>query len=250
MSRKQDTYDMTTFSLRIKGFTPETLPLSRMGEYVSALAELIGDDVQVCFERVTKGSAQLNVKISDDDADKAISRIRLAPCAEESSVPRKGYDKIQALLSDDKTSAEFRQQKGAVILKFPGAPKNILRLAIVKEAGEINGRIIKVGGRDDTIPIALRTPEGVIVNCTASVEMARQLKKYLLEPIDVILLGEGKWRRTDKGSWETVDFKIIDVSEMDLNNFDNDLERVRSSGSGWDTTEDVTGELERLRYGS
>ena len=241
---------MATFSLRIKGFTPDTLPLSRMGEYVSALAELIGDDVQVSFERVTKGSAQLNVKINDDDADQAIGRIRLASSAEENSSSRKGYDRVQALLAGDKTSADFRQQKGAVILKFPGEPKNVMRLATLKEAGEINGRIIKVGGRDDTIPVSLRTPDGTIVNCTASVEMARKLKQYLLEPIDVILLGEGKWKRTEKGSWETVDFRIIEVTEMNFDTLDSELEQVRSAGSGWDAIEDVTGELERLRYGS
>jgi hypothetical protein len=240
---------MAIFSLRIKGFTPDNLPLGRMGEYVSALAELIGDDVQASFERVTKGSAQLKIKISDDDADLAISKIKTASCADEGSSARRGYEKIQSLLASDRTSAEFRPQKGAVILKFPGAPKNVLRLAMIKEAGEINGRIIKVGGRDDSIPVSLRTPDGKIINCTANVEMALKLKRYLLEPIDVILLGEGKWKRTESGAWETVEFRIIEVSEMTFEDFDTELAKVRSAGSGWDGVEDVDGELRRLRYG-
>jgi hypothetical protein len=241
---------MTTFSLRIKGFTPDSLPLGRMGEYVSALAELIGDDVQASFERVTKGSAQLKVKIKDDDVDLVIKKMQLAPVSDEGSQVRRGYEKIQYLLSVDKTSAEFRPAKGAVILKFPGAPKNIIRLATMKEMGEINGRIIKVGGRDDTIPVAIRTPEGVIINCNSSVEMARNLKKYLLEPIDIILSGEGKWQRSEGGSWEIIDFKITGVSEIDFIGFSSELEKVRDLGSGWDDVQDVDLELDRLRYGS
>jgi len=241
---------MATFSLRIKGFTPENLPLSRMAEYVSALAELIGDDVQASFERVTKGSAQLKINIRDDDAEIAVNKIRLASSADEGSSARRGYEKIQSLLASDKTSAEFRPHKGAVILNFPGAPKNVLRLATLKETGEINGRIIKVGGRDETIPISIRIPDGSVVSCTANVEMARKLKRYLLEPIDVILFGEGKWQRTESGAWEIIDFRILDVSEIDFANFDAELEKVRSAGSGWDDVDDVDAELERLRYGS
>ncbi len=241
---------MATYSLRIKGFTPETLPLSRLGEYVSALADLVGDDVSVHFHSVTKGSAQLKVRVDDPDVPLVISRIRQAPIADEGSLARRGYERIQSLLSSDKTSAEFRPEKGAVILKFPGAPKTQIRLPVVKEYGELNGRIIKVGGRDDTIPVALRTPDGDVVNCTATVEMARRLKPYLLEPIDVILCGMGRWRKMDIGTWEAIEFKINDFSVMEFDSFERTLADVRASGSGWDNVQDVVAELKRIRYDS
>ena len=241
---------MATFSLRIKGFTPQSLPLGRLGEYVCALAELIGDDVKTSFERVTKGSAQLKVIIDDSDDITAVTRIRLAPSAEEGSPVRRGYEKIQSLLAADKTSAEFKPSKGAAILKFPGAPKGEIRLAVVKEFGELNGRIIKVGGRDETIPIALRTADGEVISCTSNIDMARRLKPYLLEPIDVILEGIGRWKRSDSGAWTAIEFKITDFSVMDFNGFDAALEAARSEGSGWDSVQDVNEELSRIRYGS
>lgn len=241
---------MATYALRIKGFTPQSLPLGRLGEYVCALADLIGDDVGVSFERVTKGSAQLKVWIDDNDAPVVVNRVRLAPSADEGSSLRRGYDKIQSLLAADKTSAEFKPPKGAVILKFPGGPKNALRVAIVKEYGEISGRIIKLGGRDETIPVALRTPDGEVINGTANIEMALRLKPYLLEPIDVILTGMGRWKRKDSGEWEAIEFKINDFSVMDFDGLENELERTRAAGSGWDDVQDVEQELSRIRYGS
>lgn len=240
---------MVTYSLRIRGFTPETLPLGRLGEYVSALAELLGDDVAATFHAVTKGSARLNVRIVDDDVPLVIARVRQAPNADEGSAARRGYDRIQSLLRNDKTSAEFRPQKGAVILKFPGAPVAQVRLPIVKEYGEINGQIIKVGGRDETIPVSIRTPDGEIVNCTATVEMARSLKPYLLEPIDVILCGMGRWKKMESGTWEAIEFKITDFSMMDSGDFATSLANVRAAGSGWDGVNDVAAELDRIRYG-
>lgn len=240
---------MTTYSLRIKGFTPDTLPLSRLGEYVSALAELMGDDVSVHFHSVTKGSAQLKVKIEDNDVPLVVARVRQAPNADEGSPARRGYERIQSLLSSDKTSAEFRPQKGAVILKFPGAPKTQIRLPVVKEYGELNGRIIKMGGRDETVPVAIRTPDDEVINCTATVEMALRLKPFLLVPIDVILCGMGRWKKADTGTWEPIEFKINDFSVMDFSGFTPGLENVRASGSGWDGVQDVAAELNRIRYG-
>jgi len=241
---------MATYSLRIKGFTPQTFPLGRLGEYVCALAELIGDDIQASFERVTKGSAQLKIAIDPLDEAIVVARIRLAPSADESSTVRRGYEKIQSLLSADKTSAEFKPEKGAAILKFPGSPKGELKLSIVKEYGELSGRIIKVGGRDDTIPVAVRTPDGEVVNCSSTLEMARRLKSYLLEPVDVILVGVGRWKRLDSGAWATLEFKISDFSVMDFGGLDAALDAARASGSGWDAVQDVNEELSRIRYGA
>ena len=241
---------MATYSLRLKGFTPQSLPLGRLGEYVCALADLIGDDVSASFERVTKGSAQLKVLIDESSESIVIARIRRAPLAEEGSSVRRGYEKIQSLLAADKTSAEFRPEKGAVILKFPGAPKGAIRLSTVKEFGELSGRIIKVGGRDDTIPVTLMTATGEAINCSSTLEMARRLKPCLLEPVDVILEGIGRWKRTDSGAWSIIEFKIHDFSIMDFSDFDASLETARALGSGWDSTQDVNQALSRIRYGS
>jgi hypothetical protein len=241
---------MVTYLLRIKGFSPETLPLGRLGEYLAALAELLGPDAPVHFDKVTKGSAKLRMKVMEDSAHQVETRVRLAPAADPENEGRRGYERIQRLLCEDKTSAEFRPEKGAVILQFPGgrsAPS--ARTASIREYGELLGRIIRVGGKDATVPIGLQVPDGSIVNCTATVDQARLLKSYLLEPTDVLLTGVGRWTRDESGQWDVSEFKISDCTPVRYEGFDTALAEVRKGGSGWDSEEDFDAALHRIRYG-
>lgn len=241
---------MVTYLLRIKGFSPESLPLGRLGEYLSALAKLVGADAPVHFDKVTKGSAKLKMKIPEGSAHEVETRVRLAPVSEPGSEGRRAYEQIQELLRADQTSAEFRPEKGGVILQFPGGEKVSSRhLASVREYGELNGRIIRLGGKDDTIPVGLQQAGGVVINCSATVEQARLLKPYLLEPIDVLLTGVGRWMRTAEGQWEVCDFKISACSPLKYDGFDEALAKVRAGGSGWDAEEDIDAALHRIRYG-
>ncbi|WP_157302174.1 hypothetical protein [Thauera phenylacetica] len=241
---------MVTYLLRIKGFSPDTLPLSRLGEYLCALAELVGPDAPVHFDKVTKGSALLKMKAPDDQAPAIESRVRLAPAADPGTEGRRGYDRLQQLLGEDQTSAEFRADKGAVILQFPGVRRlKPARTASVREYSELHGRIIRLGGRDSTVPVGLQLSDGAVVNCTATLEQARQLKSYLLEPIDVLLTGVGRWTRDESGQWEVADFKISDCTPMQYGEFDAEFAKVRSGGSGWDAEDDLEAALHRIRYG-
>lgn len=242
---------MVTYLLRIKGFSPDTLPLARLGEYLFALAELVGPDAPVHFDKVTKGSAQLKLKADESCSTAVETRVRLAPVSEPGSDVRRAYERIQGMLRADQTSAEFRPEKGAVILKFPGGKAaQPPRTATVREYGELNGRIIRLGGKDDTIPVGLQQSDGTVISCTASVEQARQLKSYLLEPIDVLLTGVGRWTRTIEGRWEVTDFKISDCTPLQYDGFDDALAKVRKGGSGWDAEADVDAALHRIRYGN
>lgn len=240
---------MANYLLRIKGFSPESLPLNRLGEYLLALADLVGD-APVHFDKVTKGSAKLKLKIEDSATSIVESRVRLAPSSAPGSTPRNAYDRLQKLLREDQTSAEFRPEKGAVILQFPGArTARSAQSVTVRDQGELHGRIIRLGGKDTTVPVGLQTPEGHVIPCTATVEQARELKAYLLEPIDVVLCGVGRWSRTEDGVWEVADFKINTFAPFRLDDFDAALAKVKRGGSGWDSEPDLDAALHRIRYG-
>ncbi|BBH12919.1 hypothetical protein [Chromobacterium haemolyticum] len=240
---------MATYALRLKGFTPETLPLERLSKYLTALADLVGKDAPIHFDKVSKGSAMLKLVISDDQAHALESRVRLAAFAEAGSELKKAYDQINMLARGDQTTAEFKPVKGAVILQFPGINKPEPRTYSVKEDGEINGRVIRLGGKDSTVPVGLQMPDGVVVSCTASLDQAKGLKVYLLEPIDIVLKGSGKWVRDVDGAWVLEEFKISEFFPLVDQGFDEQLAKIRSKGSGWGEVEDIDKELHSLRYG-
>lgn len=122
-------------------------------------------------------------------------------------------------------------------------------MTTVCERGEFHGRITLLAMGDLAIHVGLQKADGSVINCTATVEQARGLKPYLLEPIDVLVTGVGRWARTDEGHWDVSDFRISDFSPLQYDGLDEALAKVRSGGSGWDSEPDIDAALHRIRYG-
>jgi hypothetical protein len=83
----------------------------------------------------------------------------------------------------------------------------------VQQPGEIEGEVIRVGGKADVVPIQVRVEETIRSNCFAQKSLAKNLAKFLFEPVR--LLGEGRWERDQNGKWNlekfiVKDFKILD----------------------------------------
>jgi len=228
---------MLTYVFRIIGPTPETLSIKRLGEYLVALSPVFGSEAPLRFESVTGGSVRLKFRVDEADAAGVEERVSGAP---QDEVARKYYLKLDDMLREDNASAEFRQDKkrGPPLLKIPGSAANASLFPIVRDTCEFHGRIIRVGGRDDTIPVGLQMPSGEVIACTASLEMARKLKAWLLEPVDVLLSGLGKWTHDPDGKWLLTDFRVDAAEPMNTEGFDEALKTVQAGGSGWDVEDD------------
>ena len=63
------------YVFRIDAFTPDTLPMARLAEYLAALAKMLGHPEHTHFIRVDEGSAKLVHKVDPVDAPKVESRL-------------------------------------------------------------------------------------------------------------------------------------------------------------------------------
>jgi hypothetical protein len=227
---------MLTYAFRIRGKTPETLSIKRLADYLSVLSGLLDQENSLRFDRITKGSAKLKFRVDAADAEALESCARNAMRDEKA---QKHYHRLDEMLREDKASGEFRQEKKGAppILEVPGIAANAPFFPVVRDMCELHGRIVRVGGIDDTIPVGLQTPSGEVIACTASLEIAKKLRNWLLEPIDVLLSGLGKWTREPDGKWRMTEFRIQSIDLMDTKGFDVALQSVRAGGSGWDDEE-------------
>ncbi|MGB3390245.1 MAG: hypothetical protein WBA88_19930, partial [Pseudaminobacter sp.] len=67
----------TNYKFRIAdSYTPDTLPMERLAEYMIALAKLLGEPHDVHFDAVRKGSAVLVAKIDAPAQPKVRERVR------------------------------------------------------------------------------------------------------------------------------------------------------------------------------
>jgi hypothetical protein len=237
-------------TFKIRDFTPHTLPMARLSEYLAEYARLLGSEESVHFVRVGEGSAAL---ISEIEEPFYASVRRRAMDASRGVGPQdavKAFQQIDAKLRRDATAATLQSDTEKKILMFPGVtatPKETF--GPFNQPGTVEGTLIKIGGRDNTIPVHIEDSAGGTFNCNATREMARKLAPYLFgNPIR--LHGTGRYVRHADGTWEMTGFNIEYYEELNNDPLPVVIERLRAiPGSEWDEILDPLADLEHIRQG-
>lgn len=119
----------------------------------------------------------------------------------------------------------------------------------VRQDGTIDGQVIRVGGKDATIPVHLRDGAVVYTGLNASEDMARKIAHHLLGPT-IRVHGTGSWLRQENGAWVLDSFKIADFEVLDAAPLGDVVARLRSvRGSDWGEVPNPVIELLEERHG-
>ncbi|MES2218382.1 MAG: hypothetical protein V4501_08215 [Pseudomonadota bacterium] len=239
---------LTLFDLRIDGYTPKTLPMKSLVRYLDAFAQLLGSDGHVHFDRVRQGSAVLRVNVDEDGVQEVESRLSLVenPDAPEDII--KAYKQLNDLLKKDGTWAELKSKNGAQIIEFPGC-KTVKPQVIgpVKEMGELEGELVRVGGKDRTAHLLLIGEDGQEYKVQANRDIAKRLGGCLYSKIKIT--GVGTWYRIENGKWELRLFVIQDFElyeERTLKEAISDLRNIHER-SEWAKMDDPLAEWLEIR---
>jgi len=221
--------------------------MSRLAEYMSELAALYGSEPSVHFKELRSGSAILKAVVDESATDAVESRLRLVHDNAAPDDLKKAYQNLNGMLKSDKAVGEIKYPQGAVILAFPGRNTPVQKIYRVKEVGLLDGVVIRIGGKDNTVPVWLKDMDGSIHKCEASSEMARELiKEYLSNPIRVA--GQGDWLRGEDGAWTLEKFKITGWEALDEKPIVDIVNAARNTkGNGWNELDDPIKEHHHIR---
>lgn len=236
---------------KIDGFTPDTLPMERLAQYIGELSQLLAHTERVHFDKVRKGSAVLQAWVEPQVAPGVRDRIQKAGSPDAPADISRAYRNLNRMLRENNASGVLKKEKGATIIKFPGKNSPPIQTFRVVEASAIDGIIIRVGGIDESVPIWVQDRAGdVHKNChTRNRSTAKELAKYYLGPI-VRIVGTGKWLRGDDEAWQLDEFTVDSFEPLTDSVLAESAEAVRRiKGNAWDHIEDPTGEVKRLREG-
>jgi len=236
------------YDFRIDAWKPETLPVARLADYLAELAKLFGHKKYVHFIKVRKGSAIPELLVDPVAAPKIAARLRLVGSPDAALEANKAQQEINKMLREDNATATLRVRHGDVVIAFPGCKMPLAEEVVIHEQGEIDGIVIRVGGKDDSVPIWLESEDGTVYkNCNTTRHIARELAAYLFEaPIRVA--GMGKWRRTPDRIWELEKFDIKSWQLLDPQPLVDVIEQIRAvEGSEWNEMADPQLELRKLR---
>ena len=236
-----------TFRFVIDAWEPGEFPMARLAEYMAELARLFGEDEHVHFDRLEPGSTVLVQHVDGDAVSAVQERLSIAGDALAPEDIAKPYRAIDRRLAEDGATASLRETDGTEILFFPGPERaQPPTFGPFRQDGVFDGILIRVGGRDETVPVHLLDGD-VLHRCNATREMARRLAPHLFSGT-IRVVGNGRWKRNGEGQWILLRFDIKDFEVMDDRPLPEVVQQLREvQGSGWRHIDNPLAELQRLR---
>ena len=199
------------------------------------------------FVRLEEGSTVLVQSVEPEAAPDVKERLRALRQDRPPGDAAKAFTALNRYLSDDNATGILQESGGAEVIRFPGreapAPSTF---EAFNQIGVLDGVLIRIGGRDDTVPAHLRDGDTIHL-CNATRGMARHLAVHLYGP-PLRVHGNGRWERDADGCWVMRRFNITSFVELDDAPLGQVAQRLRDvEGSGWKEIEDPAAELRRLR---
>ncbi len=217
------------YVFQIDAFTPDTLPMARLAEYLAALAKMLGHPEHTHFVRVDEGSAKLIHKVDSVDAPKVESRLNNVRIGSGPKDAMAAKQTLEELLANDNAIGTLSESHtGRVVLPFVGRnrPKP-LTFPPFRENTTVQGQVVSIGGRDSTAHATLQDGDLFHVNLTMKREVARELARLLYGPA-VRLFGNGRFERQADGVWKMLDFRVERFELLGEQSIAETLANIRS----------------------
>ena len=242
---------MHEYKFKIDAYTPDTIPMARLAEYMLDLATLLGEKEHVHFVRLEEGSTTGVQKLDRESYPKVSVRISTINVTEGEGPEDalRAFKAIDRRLAEDNAVGHLYADDGAELIHFPGCEKaKPLTFGAFNQPGSLDGLLIKIGGKDETVPVHLL--EGnVTYICNATREMARRLAPHLFAAT-LRVHGTGRWERNAEGAWNLKRFNITDFEVLEDAPLSAVVKCLRQvPGNGWKEIDDPYAELQRLRQG-
>ncbi len=236
------------YRLRITAYSPETIPMARLGEYMQNMGALMGSEAFVHFKKLTPGSTVLNAEVEPQEVRRVNERLLQAGNLNAPQDIRKYYDNLEALLRKDSATGALTGRNGKKLLKFLGIEAiQIERIGPIREKTTLEGIVVRVGGKDKTIHALLITNEGHEHKLSmTSRDLAKQLAGNLYNSVRAT--GTGIWFRNEAGDWLLEELKLEEFDAyIDKSLLEAVAELRAVEGSGWQTLRDPLAVLQSLR---
>lgn len=238
-----------TYTFRIDRFTPDTLPMARLAEYLTELAGLMGNTERVHFRALKKGSAQIVSAVETEAVPKVRARLQQVEARDPVGDVWQHFKKIDDLLAADNAIGAIKRDT-AIVLRFPGREKpRPPRIGPISQPTELVGQLVRVGGRDQSAHALLQNSEGEILKVTLTRPQARELAAMLYGPI-LRVTGPGRWVRNEDAKWELLEMRLQAFEPLKESSLREGVDALRTiEGTDWKAEDDPHALLARIRHG-
>lgn len=239
--------DLERFEFTVPGYTPETMPLDRLIDYLQQLMVILGQPSDLHLVEIKKSSTRPVFLMPHHAAVKARSRARETWEGGGPLRARDAYRRIRRMVAEDGGMPAVLSAREGTILEFPsvdlGADQEI---SSVRQPTTVTGELIRVGGDTEFAQILLKDYSGEIVaGCFATRDIAKRLAKQIYE--HVRLSGVASWHRDRHGKWQIARMKVQSFETVEDHAMGAALAEVQAAVSDW--PDDLTSRLLDMRRG-
>jgi hypothetical protein len=236
------------YKFNIDAYTPDSIPMSRLAEYLTDLAVLLGNRERVHFNRVEPGSTTPVIRVEWEAEPKVRERLHKVKLKEAPDDVLRADRDINRKLAEDNAIGTLHDPSGSKVLQFPG--RELLKKLVfgpITQSGVFQGVPISVGGERDPVPIHLEDGKDKYI-VYAKRQVAKEIAQYLFTtPIRVE--GSGRWIRHADGEWELLDFRVTDYKLIEDADIRKDVNELRGIPAEWKKLDDPLSVLTEIKQG-
>ena len=237
------------YRFEIDAFTPATIPMARLAEYVSDLAKIFGNNSYVHLARIELGSTVPVVLVDWEAEPKVRERLRAIRNHEAPEEAQQAAKDVDRLLMQDNARAALIDPAGNKVFRFRGRDNATkMEFGPITQPGVFQGVPIKVGGENDPVPVHLEDGKDKTI-VLARRSLAKEIAQHLFTSV-VRVEGTGRWIRHADGEWEMLSFQAMSFKLIEDASVRKNINDLREIPAEWKKLEDPLGELEQIRRGA
>jgi hypothetical protein len=236
------------YRFEIDAFSPDTIPLARLSQYLGDLARMMGEQANVHLARIEKGSTVPVIRVDWEAEPKVRERLRAVKFNEGPAEPRRAFKEINKRLVEDNANGVLVDPGRSKVLRFPGRDAaNQVEFGPIVQISVFEGIPIRIGGEADPVPVHLE--DGDVRHI---IHAPRRLAKGIAEHLFTSVIrveGKSRWIRNRLGDWEMQSFYAQDFEVLREGDIRSDVESLRKIEGEWKTLDDPLGNIRAIRMG-
>lgn len=237
------------YRFEIDAFTPDTIPLARLSQYLGDLARMMGQESSVHFVRVDKGSTIPVIRVDWEALPKVRQRLQSVRFNEGPAEARRAYKEINRKLIEDNANGVLIEPGAKKVIRFPGRDgANQPEFGPISQTGAFQGIPIKVGGESDPVPVHLEDGDAKHI-VLAPRRIAKQIAPHLFTST-VRIEGKGRWLRNRMGEWEMLNFTATGFEVLPEGDVRSSVMALRAIPAAWKDDDDPLAVLMAMRTGT
>lgn len=237
------------YRFKIDAFSPDTMPMSRLAEYVRDLATLFGEEKSVHLIKIEDGSTTPVILVEWESEPKVRSRLHDVRNKEGPPEAMRAAKDIDKRLEKDNAKGTIVDPVGTNLIKFPGRDRaEQLQYGPFNQQGSLDGMLIGLGGKRDLVPVHLEDRNGQIYLCHANRSVARKMAPHIFGP-PLRANGIGRWHRETDGTWIMDRFMIATFDVLRETPLRQIVDKFRQIPSVLSKEEDPVEMLNKIRHG-